>query len=491
MNSQNIKFTAFDLEPEILEAINQKGFEQPTEIQLKTLTQALNSSEHIVGKAQTGTGKTAAFGLPILNALDPKIKTTKSLILCPTRELAVQVTEELNSLKGTKKLFATAVYGGQSYEQQLRRLKHGDQIIVGTPGRVVDHIKRGTLKLHELDFFVLDEADEMLNMGFMEELDFILDQVPETSQKFFFSATMPKRIEKLVQKYIPSYKLIEVASTSKVTSLSKQQFLEVNEGQKFDALCMLIDRAEKFYGIVFCRTKVEVDGLTLKLNKRGYQSDCIHGDIAQRGREKVLAKFKKQEINILVATDVAARGIDVEDLNYVINYHLPEDAESYVHRVGRTGRAGKSGFAITLVSGAEYRRLEMIKRVNKLEMEEIKPPKKSDMQDFYIEKICKELEHSNSKGKFYEKLYDRVLEEFEPGELILKLLSRSFKDFNIFEFEPINKNASSGRRGRGGFRGKRHGGDRRSGGGSRFKGKRNDRDRNSNGKFNKNKKRRK
>lgn len=455
------KFSEYNLRPEIQAAIQKKGFESPTKIQQETLDFALENQVNIVGKAQTGTGKTAAFGLPILNKTDENLKKVQALILCPTRELASQVCDELKSLKGEMKVFVSPIYGGQSYEKQNKSLKMGDQIIVGTPGRIIDHLKKKTLKLDSLKHIVFDEADEMMNMGFLEEINQILDHVPDTCTRFLFSATIPRKIQNLIQKYVPKHEFIEVKSEKKVTSLSEQKSLEVQEHQKLDALCYIIEQAKFFYGIVFCRTKVEVERLKENLVKRNYKADCIHGDIPQNRREKVLDKFKNQKINILIATDVAARGIDVQNLNYVVNYHLPENAESYVHRVGRTGRAGNTGTAITLVSCEEFGQYQQISKINQIEFEVIKPPRANDLRQFYFNKIKDELEKMQAKSRFYEELRDELLEEFEPEELLLKLIQKAYQEVSHTEFLPINRNKRSSR-GRGGFRR-----GRRSGGGSR------------------------
>jgi len=455
------KFMEYNLKPEIQAAIAKKGFESPTEIQEETLNLALENNINIVGKAQTGTGKTAAFGLPILNKTDEQLKKVQALILCPTRELASQVCEELKSLKGEMKVFVSPIYGGQSYEKQNKSLKMGDQIIVGTPGRIIDHLKKKNLKLDNLKHIVFDEADEMMNMGFLDEINKILEYVPDNCTRFLFSATIPRKIQSLIQKYVPKHEFIEVKQDKKVTSLSEQKSLEVQEHQKLDALCFIIEQAKFFYGIVFCRTKVEVERLKDNLLKRDYKADCIHGDIPQNRREKVLDKFKNQKINILIATDVAARGIDVQDLNYVVNYHLPENAESYVHRVGRTGRAGKTGTAITLVSCEEYSQYKQISKINQIEFDVIKPPEADDLKKFYFNKIKEELDKMQAKSRFYEDLKNELLKEFDQEELLLKLIQKAYQEVSHTEFLPINRNKKSSR-GRGGYR---RGG--RSGGGSR------------------------
>ena len=468
--TETTNFQDFGLEADLFEAIQKKGFTKPTPIQEQSLKLALNSrTVNLVGKAQTGTGKTAAFGLPILQNLDSTQRGTKALIICPTRELAKQVAEELISLKGKKQLFVTTIYGGQGYEKQLRGLKQGDQIIVGTPGRVVDHIKKGTLKLADLEYVVLDEADEMLKMGFMDDLNLIFENTNELAQKFLFSATMPKKVKDLIKRYVEEYELIEIQTTTKVTHLSSQRMLEVQERQKLDALCFIIDQSPDFYGIVFCRTKHETDKVKDKLLSKGYAADSIHGDIPQRSRERVLQKFRNRQINILIATDVAARGIDINDLNFVINYHVPENAESFVHRVGRTGRAGNTGTAVSLVSCSEYKDFKEIERINQLDVEQIVPPSKEEYEGFLISNISDELAALKGRSKFYQKVLTQLLEDFDEEELLIKLVQKAYQESQHIEFMPINKNRGSRKSGRGGGRGgySRGRGGSRSGGYSR------------------------
>ena len=367
-------FNDFNLNPALLEAIEAKGFEEPSEIQALAIPLILSSDGHIVGKAQTGTGKTAAFSLPILDMIDPYVNKVQALVVVPTRELAIQVTEEINSLTGKLNIRAASVYGGQGYSEQIKHFKRGDQIIVGTPGRLVDHIQNGKLDLSTIDYVILDEADEMLNMGFLDDVDLILSEASEQKRVLLFSATMKKKMVALIDKHMPSYESVEVEAKYLTTDLTEQVYLEVSESQKLEALCRFVDLEADFYGFVFCRTKREVDELKEKLNLRGYFADCIHGDILQRKRERVLERFRSRNINILIATDVAARGIDVGNLTHVVNYHIPEDPESYVHRIGRTGRAGQKGKAITLVTPREFSRLRFIIKKTSACIEQMKNP---------------------------------------------------------------------------------------------------------------------
>ncbi len=360
--TDTIKFTDLGISQAMLEKIKSKGFEEPSAIQAKAIPFLINNDKDLIAKAQTGTGKTAAFGIPLLENIEPKKGVVQAIILAPTRELAIQVTEELSSLSHLADIRLAAIYGGQPIDRQIQRLKRGVDIVVGTPGRVMDHLKRGTLDISNISFVVLDEADEMLNMGFVEDIESILSSAPKDRITVMFSATMPKNVEKLAQKFMREHEIISVIPKNVSKKNIDQIYFEVAQSDKFEALHRIIDVEESFYGMVFCRTKLDVDNVAQKLANRGVRADAIHGDLSQAQREKVLDKFRKKIINVLVATDVAARGIDVDDLTHVINYALPNDSESYTHRIGRTGRAGKSGTAITLTTPAEYRKLIYIQR---------------------------------------------------------------------------------------------------------------------------------
>ena len=340
------EFTALGLGEKTLPAIKAKGFETPSPIQKLTIPVLLEEDKHndIIAQAQTGTGKTAAFGLPVLERLTPKKGPVQGLILVPTRELALQVTEELLSFNKYSKLVITAIYGGASMSEQLRRLGKGVDIVVGTPGRILDHLRRGTLNLKELQYLILDEADEMLNMGFIDDVEAILAESNDYRRILLFSATMPARIVELSKRYMKDVEVLRVPSQEMTTDLTDQIYFEVRDSDKFDALTRIIDVEPEFYGIVFCRTKVAVDELVTRLTQRGYAAEGLHGDVSQAQREKILKKFKNKQVTILAATDVAARGIDINNLTHVINYSLPQDSESYVHRIGRTGREYGYGY---------------------------------------------------------------------------------------------------------------------------------------------------
>ena len=348
------EFQALGLTEVTLEAIREKGFETPSPIQKLTIPVLLRNENDIIAQAQTGTGKTAAFGLPILEQIKSGKGLPQALVLVPTRELALQVTVELISLT-RKKISIAPIYGGASMSEQLRRIKRGIDIVVGTPGRILDHIRRSTIDFSQLKWLVLDEADEMLDMGFIEDVEEIMAATNQTKRTMLFSATMPQRIAVLSKKYMRDTEILKVESKQITADLTDQIYFEVRECDKFDALTRIIDVESEFYGIVFSRTKVGVDEIVNRLLERGYAAEGLHGDVSQAQREKILRKFKRKAVNILVATDVAARGIDVNNLTHVINYSLPQDTESYVHRIGRTGRAGNQGTAITFISNSEYR----------------------------------------------------------------------------------------------------------------------------------------
>ncbi|HET8704810.1 MAG TPA: DEAD/DEAH box helicase, partial [Pseudomonadales bacterium] len=361
-------FASLGLSPEMLAALEEKGFTQPSPIQAKVIPVLLSADHDVIGQAHTGTGKTAAFAIPLIERLDPEIKETQALILAPTRELALQVCREFQSLQGAKRFNIVPIYGGSSYTEQFRALKQGAHIVVGTPGRVLDHMDKGTLKINNLSYLVLDEADEMLNMGFIEDVEAVLANSPDERTILMFSATMPKRLMDIATRYMRNHELISVKQEQLTTHLTEQLFYEVKESDKFEALCRIIAATQNFYGIVFCRTKADVDNVAAQLNQRGITAEGLHGDIQQNQREKVLRRFKANVIRVLVATDVAARGIDVQELSHVVNFSLPTDPETYVHRIGRTGRAGREGTAISIITPSEFRKLSFIQKITKGEI---------------------------------------------------------------------------------------------------------------------------
>ena len=438
LNTQ--RFADLNLSAEMLKTIQRKGFEEPTPIQREIIPLLMEKNQDLVGQAQTGTGKTAAFGIPILEKLTPAKKTVQAIILTPTRELAIQVSEELNSLKGKKRLNIVPIYGGQSIQLQLSHLKKGIDIVVGTPGRVLDHLYRGTLDLSQVQFVVLDEADEMLNMGFIEDVERILQNTPDERTTLLFSATMPREILSIARRYMGRYKTVSVESEQMTTDLTDQMYFEVTEGDKFNALCRIIDIQPTFYGLVFCRTKVDVDNVASHLVNRGYAAEALHGDISQVQREKILRKFKNKRINILVATDVAARGIDIQNLTHVINYSLPQNPESYVHRIGRTGRAGQTGTAITFVTYDEFRKLKHIKRVIKTDIRRESIPTVEQILEAKRTRITTTIQEIASNGlkSDYLDMARDLLSETEPEKAIAAVLQYALQDsLNPEQYSPI------------------------------------------------------
>ena len=433
MSEEEIKTTTFEslgLGERTLKAVKAKGFEEPSEIQAACIPLLLKEGTEVVGQAQTGTGKTAAFALPILETVDEEKKSVQALILTPTRELALQVSEEINSLKGDRKTEVTPIYGGASMEIQLRKLKRGVQIVVGTPGRILDHIKRGTLDLSNLVFMVLDEADEMLDMGFIEDIEEVLKNVPETRRMLMFSATMPPQIQKLAENFMKNPTLVRTQKTDAATPQADQIYFEVKEADKIEALTRIIDRDPDFYGVIFCRTKLQCDEIGHKLQARGYDAEALHGDLSQRERETILRKMKERVIRILVATDVAARGLDIQDLTHVINYSLPSDPEIYIHRVGRTGRAGKEGTAITFITPSEARRFSYIKKASKSEIrkEEIPTPREvvERRRELIKEQLLSALEKDG--GDEYRSISEGLLEDNDPVDVLSSVLSLFYRD---------------------------------------------------------------
>lgn len=362
-----MKFDELGIESKIVKALNQMGFEEPTPIQEKCVPLVLEGKD-IIGQAQTGTGKTAAFGIPLVQKVEENNRAVQAIILTPTRELAIQVAGEIRKIGKLKNIRPLPIYGGQLIGHQIRALNQGTQIVVGTPGRVLDHLRRKTLSLDAVRTLILDEADEMLDMGFIEDIEKIVSSVPGDRQTLLFSATMPYEIKKLSQRYMKSPINVAIARGDVSVPLIEQRYYKILERDKLDGFCRILDQEEVELGIVFCRTKKGVDELTDTLQARGYMAEALHGDLSQAQRDKVMQKFRETSVELLIATDVAARGIDVENVSHVINYDIPQDPESYVHRVGRTGRAGKTGIAITLVTPREIKQLLAIQKQTKVKL---------------------------------------------------------------------------------------------------------------------------
>ena len=359
---ENISFEDLGLDELTLKAVEAKGFEVPSPIQILAIPRLLEGDANLIAKARTGTGKTAAFGLPLVQKIREDQGFPQALILTPTRELCLQVCKEIQSFSSDNFPRMASVYGGQSMGEQIRNLKKGVEIVVGTPGRVKDHIERGTLKLENISYFILDEADEMLDMGFIEDIEEIFGHANPNSRILLFSATMPPQILKIASQFMGDYEVIEEEKRPEEPLLTEQRYWVVRENEKIEALVRLIDISPDFYGLVFTQTKVDADSVCKQLDEKGYEVAALHGDIPQAQREKILYRFRNKKTRVLVATDVAARGIDIEGLTHVVNYALPFDVPTYVHRIGRTGRAGAKGLAFTFVRPEERRKLEFIKQ---------------------------------------------------------------------------------------------------------------------------------
>lgn len=406
-------FSELGLSAELLKAIDKLGFEQAAPIQAEAIP-VLMKGRDVVGQSQTGSGKTAAFAIPAIEKTDVNLRAVQVLILCPTRELAVQVSEEVHKLAFFKRgIHALPIYGGQSYERQFYGLKQGAQIVIGTPGRVMDHMRRGTMRLDAIKMVILDEVDVMLNMGFREDIEFILQATPATRQTIFFSATIPRPIQDLIRKYARDPQQIRVEQKAMTVPTVEQEYYEVDRRFKIELLTRLIDIHDYKLGIVFCNTKRMVDDLVDHLNAQGYSADRLHGDMSQNMRDRVMNKFRKSGLEFLVATDVAARGIDVDDVQVVFNYDLPYDAEDYLHRIGRTGRAGRSGRAVSFVAGRELFQIQQIERFTKTRIHRAKVPSADEVADARANVFLGKLRATLQSGEFVKQDYlvERLLEE--------------------------------------------------------------------------------
>ena len=421
-------FEDLHLSKEMYQAIADMGFEEPTTIQNRSIPYMLDGKD-VIGQAQTGTGKTAAFGIATLERIDPRNKELQVVILCPTRELAIQVSEELKNLSKYKKgIRILPVYGGQPIGRQIKALKEGVQIVIGTPGRVMDHLNRRTLKMNGVKILILDEADEMLDMGFRDDIETILRKIPEQRQTILFSATMPKAILNLTKRYQSNPQLIKLVHKEMTVPNVEQFFVEVKQQAKTEVLSRLIDLHDLKLSLVFCNTKRRVDELVESLKARGYLADGLHGGLQQKQRDSVMSKFRGGEIDILVATDVAARGIDVGATDAVFNYDIPTDDEYYVHRIGRTARAGKAGRAFTFVTGKEMYRIRQIQRFTKTKIIAQKVPSVSDVEairtNLLLEKVKGVIDagHLGKCSNLVEKLIQEDYTSLEVAAALLKMM---------------------------------------------------------------------
>lgn len=393
-----MKFDELSIDERILRAIEDMGFEETSPIQTQAIP-AVCEGIDVVGQAQTGTGKTAAYTIPMLMKIDPQIKKPQAIVLCPTRELAVQVAEEIRKLaKYMSDIKVLPVYGGQEIVRQIKSLKTGVQIIVGTPGRVMDHMRRKTVKFDNINMVILDEADEMLDMGFREDMETILTETPEDRQTVMFSATMPKAIMDIARNFQKDARIIKVVRKELTVSNIEQFYYEVRPKNKTEVLCRLIDIYNPRLSVVFCNTKRQVDELISELKGRGYFADGIHGDMKQQQRDRVMDDFRSGKVDILIATDVAARGIDVDDVDMVFNYDIPQDEEYYVHRIGRTGRAGRSGMALSFISGKEVYKLKDIERYCKTKILAKPVPSLDDVKNTKLDNMFDKIRQTIEEG---------------------------------------------------------------------------------------------
>ncbi|WP_132372299.1 DEAD/DEAH box helicase [Melghiribacillus thermohalophilus] len=437
------------------------GFEEPSPIQAKAIPIAMEHKD-MIGQAQTGTGKTTAFGVPLIEQIDENREGIQGLVLAPTRELAIQVAEELNRIGQVKGVRTLPIYGGQDITRQIKALKKRPQIIAATPGRLMDHMKRKTIRLNQIQMVVLDEADEMLNMGFIDDIETILAGITSSYQMMLFSATMPTRIQSLAEKYMNDPEIVKVKAKTMTVKNIEQHYIEIQEKRKFEILCNLLDIHSPERAIVFGRTKKRVDELVGALMKRGYSAEGIHGDISQAKRNQVIRRFKDQTIEIMVATDVAARGLDIKGVSHIYNFDIPQDPESYVHRIGRTGRAGEKGQAITFVTPREISQLKTIEQVTKTKIARQPVPTVSDVIEENKQAAIEDIKKAAEKGDHYEykQIAENLLEDMDSVTALaaaLKLLTKKpdATPVTLSEVPPIRVKKDKGgkkqkRRGSGG-----------------------------------------
>ncbi len=487
-DTMDTKFTDLGLRAELIEGIHRLGFESPSPIQAETIPTALSGVD-IVGLSQTGSGKTAAFGLPALNMIDVDLQQTQVLVLCPTRELAVQVCEEINRLASALKGFTSVpVYGGAPIDRQMRALRKGAHVVVGTPGRVMDHLRRKTLRTDAIGLCILDEADRMLDMGFREDMEVILGDMPESRQTLFFSATMNRGVEGLIRTFSKNPQEISIERKALTVDTIEQTYYEVRNRSKIEVLCRLLDLEINPRGIVFCNTKQMVEDATEALTARGYVADRIHGDITQANRERVIKRFKDGSVELLVATDVAARGLDIDDVDIVFNYDLPHDPEDYVHRVGRTGRAGRSGKSVTFVYGRDIYRLEAIERYTRQVVKRMPIPSLEDVEGRKADKVFNQVRSALEEGTFkrHDDLVDRLLDAgHTPTDIASALFDllgsdegregeKIAEDNEAFDPNPQRKGGQGGGKKGGGYKGGYKGGHKKKHGGGSYQKRGND-----------------
>jgi ATP-dependent RNA helicase DeaD len=456
--TSELTFSDLGLSADILSALEKKGYKTPSPIQAGVIPLLLNGDKDIIGQAQTGTGKTAAFALPLLERLDPKKNEIQAIIMAPTRELAIQVAEEIKSFAIENSVSVQTIYGGNPIVNEVRGIKNKPTIVVGTPGRIQHHIRTGVLKLGTVQYFVLDEADEMLNFGFRKEIESILALTPPERKILMFSATMPQAILDIAKTHMGEYDSVKVASKEMTNENITQKYFCLDKRDKIEALARIMAAEEHFYAIVFCRTKRETDKVSAELRAKNLNVEAIHGDIDQKARQNILARFKAGMTKILVATDVAARGIDVAELNFVVNYSIPENYEIYTHRIGRTGRAGNKGTAITFVDSTEVNKLKFFERSLKTTLEKGTLPVAADIVKAKTRHLVEKLEHiiNNEDITDVYPIALELLEEGKPTEVVAALLKNAYaQDFDESRYKTIREASarSGGSRSGGGSRG--------------------------------------
>ncbi|MDD4145641.1 MAG: DEAD/DEAH box helicase [Clostridia bacterium] len=435
---KKFNFGQLEIKKEIAKALVDMGFEEPTPIQAEAIPLIMENSD-VIGQAQTGTGKTAAFGIPIIEKINPQLPKVQALILTPTRELAMQVAGEISKIGRYKKIKVLPIYGGQPIDRQIRSLRMGVNVVIGTPGRTLDHLKRKTLDLSNVKTAVLDEADEMLDMGFIEDIEDILSNAPKERQTLLFSATMPAPIQKLSKKYLQNPHFISVNKETLTVPLIEQFYYEIVRGSKVDALCRILDYENYDSVIIFCRTKRGVDELVANLQTRGYFAEGLHGDLTQVQRDKTMKAFRQGDVELLVATDVAARGLDIERVSHVFNYDIPLDPEAYVHRIGRTGRAGKEGKALTLILPQEYRHLRMIEKLIKTKITKAPVPTFQEVVEQQKGVIRKTIEDILTEGNLqtYQSITQDLMQNFAAEDIVAAALKYAFtqRDAELSEID--------------------------------------------------------
>ncbi len=429
-NSETITFEQLPLDPALMKSITELGYTMPSPIQQQALPILLGDNTDFIGLAATGTGKTAAFSLPLLGRIDTSKKAVQAIILCPTRELCMQVSGQVNLLGKHLGVRSLPIYGGAGYDEQLRGLRQGVPVVVGTPGRMIDHIERGTLKLDNVKIVVLDEADEMISMGFKEDMETILETVPEDqSNTWLFSATMSSQVRRVADEFLSKPKMVQVNRTEMLSATVEQIGYLTQEKNKPEVLCKIIDFADDFYGVIFCQMKSLVVDLVRYLSERGYKVDCLHGDMSQAARESAMLAFRQKRVKILVCTDVASRGLDVKEISHVVNYSLPRELDSYVHRIGRTGRAGKAGIAISLVTPSHRHLVDKIERMTKSKMIKGEVPTRKEIG---MKKVAKQLavfnsvENSERALSLLDENWKAAVAAMTPEEVTARFLSLMF-----------------------------------------------------------------